>query len=96
MPRPPSIQNLAMASTCQRTSAFEFRLGTSTEAHAPGTVENLIVTNGVLEMVVGREHHLLSAGDAIQFDADTTHEYRNPRKRETVMYLVMTYAEKQG
>jgi transcriptional regulator with XRE-family HTH domain len=66
------------------------------EAHAPGTVENLIVTNGVLEMIVGREHHVLAAGDAIQFDADTAHEYRNPGKRETVMYLVMTYAEKQG
>jgi transcriptional regulator with XRE-family HTH domain len=66
------------------------------EAHAPGTVENLIVTQGVLDMVVGHEHHRLSAGDSIQFDADTAHEYRNPGRSETVMYLVMTYAEKQG
>ncbi len=66
------------------------------EAHAPGTVENLTVTKGALEMVVGGDRHLLSPGDAIQFEADTAHEYRNPGKSETVMYLVMTYAEKQG
>ena len=66
------------------------------EAHAPGTVENLVVTDGALEMIVGHEHHRLAAGDSIQFDADTAHEYRNPGKSETVMYLVMTYAEKQG
>ena len=79
---------------------YELRLAPSgverAEAHAPGTVENLVVTRGVLEMVVGGEHHRVSVGDAIQFEADTPHEYRNPGKSETVMYLVMTYAVKQG
>lgn len=61
------------------------------EAHAPGTVENLVVTEGEVEIVVGEERHRLSTGDAIQFEADVPHEYRNPGDRQTVMYLVMTY-----
>jgi transcriptional regulator with XRE-family HTH domain len=65
------------------------------EPHAAGTIENLVVTNGSLEMIVGRETHLLSTGDAIQFEADTAHEYRNPGNTECVMYLVMTYAGNQ-
>ena len=35
-----------------------------------------------------------STGDAIQFEADAPHEYRNPSDEEAVIYLVMTYAEK--
>jgi transcriptional regulator with XRE-family HTH domain len=66
------------------------------DPHAPGTVENLIVTDGQLEMTVGDAHYPLARGDAIQFEADVPHEYRNPGDVETVMYLVMTYAEKLG
>ena len=64
------------------------------EPHAPGTIENLIVTSGSLEMVVGRVKHTLAAGDAIQFEANVFHEYRNAGMAETVIYLVMTYAER--
>nr|MBA2645877.1 cupin domain-containing protein [Pyrinomonadaceae bacterium] len=35
------------------------------------------------------------AGDAVYFRADVPHVYENPGTRETVMYLVMTYAEPQ-
>lgn len=66
------------------------------EPHPPGTVENLIVTNGCLEMRVGETRHLLATGDAIQFEAGTAHEYRNPGDTEAVIYLVMTYAEQLG
>ena len=38
----------------------------------------------------------LEAGDAILFEADTPHAYRNPGEVEAVMYLVMTYAETVG
>lgn len=64
------------------------------EPHPPGTVENLVVTSGALEMTVGDEHHALGPGDAIQFAADLPHRYRNPGDEETVVYLVMTYGEK--
>ncbi len=66
------------------------------DAHPPGTIENLVVTSGSLEMVVGAEHHALGTGDAILFEADVPHQYRNVGTTELVMYLVMTYAEKTG
>ena len=47
-------------------------------------------------MLVGDECHTLANGDAIRFEADVPHEYRNAGKGEVVMYLVMTYAEKAG
>ncbi|WP_437924974.1 XRE family transcriptional regulator [Sorangium sp. So ce291] len=64
------------------------------DPHPPGTVENLVVTSGTLEMIVGAERHLLSTGDAILFEADVPHQYRNPTKQDVIMYLVMTYVEK--
>ena len=66
------------------------------DAHAPGTAENLVVTSGSLELIVGNERHLLSTGDAIFFEADVPHSYRNPGDGEVTMYLVMSYAHKNG
>ncbi|AUX35857.1 MULTISPECIES: helix-turn-helix domain-containing protein [Sorangium] len=66
------------------------------DPHPPGTLENLVVTAGTLEMIVGAERHLLATGDAILFEADVPHQYRNPTKQEVIMYLVMTYVEKTG
>jgi transcriptional regulator with XRE-family HTH domain len=82
------------------TEFYELRLAPlsveQADAHPPGTIENLIVTSGSLEMVVGSEKHALGAGDAILFEADVPHLYRNVGGVELVMYLVMTYAEKTG
>ncbi len=66
------------------------------EPHPPGTMENLIVTRGMLELEVGTERHLLAAGDAILFEADRPHVYRNVGADDLQMYLVMTYAEEVG
>ena len=66
------------------------------DAHAPGTRENLVVAQGALEVTVDGELHRLSAGDALVFDADVPHVYRNLGAVEAVMYLVMTYAEEVG
>ena len=66
------------------------------DAHAPGTRENLVVAQGALEVTVDGELHRLSAGDALVFDADVPHVYRNLGAIEAVMYLVMTYAEEVG
>ena len=38
----------------------------------------------------------LAEGDAIQFEADVPHSYRNPGDAEAVAYLVMTYVETVG
>ncbi|HEY0478779.1 MAG TPA: helix-turn-helix domain-containing protein [Kofleriaceae bacterium] len=84
----------------RRVEFYELRLSASSieeaDAHPPGTSENLVVTAGTLEIDVAGDTHRLEAGDSILFEADTPHAYRNPGKVETVMYLVMTYAEEIG
>ncbi|WP_044239825.1 helix-turn-helix domain-containing protein [Chondromyces apiculatus] len=62
------------------------------DAHAPGTTENLVVHEGSVEISVGSERQRLDPGDAILFEADVPHSYRNAGAGEAVMYLVMTYA----
>lgn len=84
----------------RRVEFYELRLRAgsieSAEPHAAGTVENLVVTQGRVEIRVGGESHDLQAGDAIQFEAGVAHEYRNPGDEDAVMYLVMTYADEVG
>jgi transcriptional regulator with XRE-family HTH domain len=64
------------------------------DAHPVGTTENLVVVSGVLELTVGKAHHQLSTGDAIFFEADVPHSYRNPGSAPVTMYLVMSYANR--
>jgi transcriptional regulator with XRE-family HTH domain len=84
----------------RRVEFYELRLAAHTEEradpHPPGTMENLVVTAGQMEIERGDERHVLGAGDAILFEADVAHVYRNPGNVEAVMYLVMTYAETVG
>lgn len=61
------------------------------DPHPAGTTENLVVTAGTLELEVGAERFLVEEGDAIHFEADVEHSYKNPGSVETRMYLVMTY-----
>lgn len=80
----------------RRVEFYELRLAPNhtehAEPHAPGTVENLVVTQGAVEVLVGREApQVLGEGDSILFQADVPHRYRNMRSVDTVLYLVMTY-----
>lgn len=82
----------------RKVEFYELRLAANhreeAEAHAPGTLENLVVTQGTVEIIAGREApQILGEGDAIAFEADVPHSYRNLRGSEAVMYLVMTYVE---
>ncbi|AKU97850.1 Transcriptional regulator [Labilithrix luteola] len=61
------------------------------EAHAPGTRENLLVTQGRLVLELGKETFELAKGDAIAFTADVPHAYVNASNEECWMSLVMTY-----
>lgn len=61
------------------------------DAHAAGTTENLLAARGTVEIVTGDGTHRLEEGDAILFDADSPHAYRNVGDGEAVLYLVMTY-----
>jgi transcriptional regulator with XRE-family HTH domain len=81
----------------RRVEFYELRLAPgcneSSEAHASGTSENLVVAQGELEISVGAELHRLVTGDAILFSADAPHGYRNGGALEAIAYLVMTYPE---
>jgi transcriptional regulator with XRE-family HTH domain len=84
----------------RRVEFYELRLRAHGEehadAHAPGTVENLVVSRGAVEIEVEGTRQLLAQGDAIVFEADAPHVYRNASDGEAVMYLVMTYADTVG
>lgn len=85
----------------RRVEFYEIRIAPlhteEAEAHAPGTIEHLVVHSGEVEVRVGREPwRLLGAGDAIVFEADVAHAYRNPTVREIQIYLVMIYVEPIG
>ena len=51
------------------------------------------MADGTLAMVVAGKRHELGRGDAILFDADVPHEYRNEGSEPLRMYLVMTYGD---
>lgn len=84
----------------RRVEFYELRLAAGgierADAHAPGTAENLVVSTGTIEIDVGGETHRLDAGDSILFEADSPHAYRNVGRGESVMFLVMTYAQEVG
>jgi quercetin dioxygenase-like cupin family protein len=49
-----------------------------------------------VEIEVEGRKELLGAGDAIVFEADRPHVYRSRSDGETILYLVMTYADTVG
>jgi transcriptional regulator with XRE-family HTH domain len=81
----------------RRTEFYELRLkanGTEeAEPHALGTMENIVVARGQMEIEIAGQRRLLGAGDAILFQADQPHAYRNPGPDDAEAYLVMTYVE---
>ena len=62
--------------------------------HAIGTIENLVVTEGEVEIGVEHQKHRLKKRDAIVFMADVPHSYRNiSQTNSAFIYLVITYAK---
>jgi transcriptional regulator with XRE-family HTH domain len=84
----------------RRVEFYELRLAPGGVEHAdapnPGTTENLVVARGAVEIEVSGRREQLGQGDAIVFEADVSHVYRNRAEAETLMYLVMTYADTVG
>jgi transcriptional regulator with XRE-family HTH domain len=80
----------------RRAEFYELRLKAGGEEvahpHPAGTVENLVVASGTVNVDVDAARHRLEAGDAIQFSADVPHCYRNVGANDVLMYLVVTYA----
>jgi len=81
----------------RRAEFYELRLASGgcekAEPHAPGTIENLVVSAGAVTIEAGDKSYRLGQGDAIVFEADVSHSYMNIGKDESVMFLVMTYAD---
>lgn len=77
---------------------YEVRLaaGATEEAtaHPAGTLENVVVAKGSVEITAGAEPTLLAIGDAMLFRADVPHVYHNPGSAETIVYMVITYAQR--
>ncbi|HSD20085.1 MAG TPA: helix-turn-helix domain-containing protein [Anaeromyxobacter sp.] len=84
----------------RRVEFYELRLAPGgverADPHNPGTTENLVVAKGEVEIEVAGRKESLVAGDAIVFEADVPHVYRSRSDGESVMYLVMTYADTVG
>ncbi|WP_090208273.1 helix-turn-helix domain-containing protein [Pseudomonas asplenii] len=82
----------------RQSEFYELRLSPLGEeesaGHGAGVQENLVVSQGVLEISVNKERYLLSPGDSILFYADQPHRYRNPADSEAVAYLVVTHPER--
>ncbi|HYF88501.1 XRE family transcriptional regulator [Azospirillum sp.] len=74
---------------------YELRLSPgadeSSDGHSPGTVENILVGRGRVEVTTADGEHRLEDGDSILFEADVPHRYRNAGDGEAVLYLVMSY-----
>jgi transcriptional regulator with XRE-family HTH domain len=81
----------------RKVEFYELRLESGCDQgsapHSAATTENLVVTQGELELQVGEARHRLNAGDAIFFAADVAHSYRNVGSVPAVAYLVMSYPE---
>jgi hypothetical protein len=73
---------------------FEVRLkvGAQEQAQprAPGTLANLVVGAGIVDVTVDRTTHHLETADAILFGCDVPHAYRNTGRVDALIYLVVT------
>lgn len=59
------------------------------EAHPPGTREMIYVITGRLTLEVGGEQYVAETGDAVVFNADGDHGYRNADADEPVRLLMV-------
>jgi len=66
----------------------------TSEAHASGTTETLIVLTGGLRLSVAEETHDLLPGDTIFFQADATHVYENRSTHETRCLDIVVYPQR--
>lgn len=63
----------------------------ASEAHAPGTVEYLLVAEGRIEIEVGGQRRSLRKGDSMRYRADQGHSYRNDGRKKCSFHMVMFY-----
>ena len=63
----------------------------SSEAHAAGVTEHVIVLSGAMEVLADGVWHELGEGDAVRFAADRPHGYRNLNEAPAVCHNLIHY-----
>jgi XRE family transcriptional regulator, regulator of sulfur utilization len=86
---------LSPAGSSPLVELYELRLAArgihSSDSHAPGTIEIVVVLSGALRLRAGDETFDLAAGDSISFAADKSHVYENPGASEARYHNVIIY-----
>jgi XRE family transcriptional regulator, regulator of sulfur utilization len=86
---------LAPAGASPLVELYELRLTArsthTSEPHAQGTREILVVLTGQLRMHVAGEIFELGSGDSVAFAADRPHSYENPTGSEARYHNVIVY-----
>ena len=77
------------------TELWDWTLGPgeshSTEAHAAGTRELLLVLDGQLELRVGQHAEVLATGDSAAFAGDLPHGYANASKEQVARFALTVF-----
>ena len=66
------------------------------DPHAPGSREYVAVESGDLELTIDGQPYQLRAGDAIYYEGDCQHGFRNRQASPCVYYLVMDLPARSG
>jgi transcriptional regulator with XRE-family HTH domain len=89
-----SSRALFPATARSRAGFYELRLAAGTserfEALPQGTVGNLVVLRGQLEIALRGQTYRLEKGDAFFYEADVAHQFRNADADEAVIYQVIS------
>jgi len=82
------------------TELWDWTLGPgeshSSEAHAAGTRELLLVLDGQLELRVGQHAEVLSTGDSATFAGDLPHGYVNPSSAQVARFALTVFEPAVG
>jgi quercetin dioxygenase-like cupin family protein len=70
--------------------------GHSTEAHAAGTRELLLVLDGQVELTVGQHAEVLATGDSASFSGDLPHGYANPSSALAARFALTVFEPAVG
>jgi transcriptional regulator with XRE-family HTH domain len=77
------------------TELWDWTLGPgeshSSEAHAAGTRELLLVIDGQVELTAGRPAEMLGPGDSASFAGDLPHGYANPSSARTARFALTVF-----
>jgi transcriptional regulator with XRE-family HTH domain len=63
--------------------------------HEPGIIEHVLVIDGPLEVLVQGEWHPFQKGEALRFNANQAHGYRNQTSRIASFYNIIHYPNKR-